>query len=676
MSSRTKNIPKKIRERVADLCEQLERHNRLYYVEAQPEIFDVEFDALLRELQNLEAEYSVLATPDSPTQRVGGEPLDGFETVDHAVPMLSIDNTYTYDELRKFDERVLKGLKEGDAPAYVVELKLDGVAIALRYEKGTLVRAITRGDGVRGDDVTKNVQTIRSVPLKLEGNPPGTLEVRGEVFMRRQELERINELREKEGEAPLANPRNTTAGTLKMLDSKEVAKRRLDIFLYDIAPIEGATLDSHQDTLGRLERYGFSVNPLREVCSSIDAVIAQCDAWEAQRRDLDYETDGLVVKLDNQAQRERLGATSKSPRWVIAYKFPADVARTKLLGISVQVGKSGAITPVAELEPVALAGTTVKRASLYNFEDLERKDLRVGDIVEVQKAGEIIPQILRFVDDEGHENLAAFKPPTECPACGTELQKDPEGVFVRCLNLACPAQVKERLAYYASRGAMDIEGLGPAIIESLVDSGLVKDPSDLYRLKAETLQELDRMAEKSAQNLIDGIGKSRTQSLSRLLNGLGIRHVGGATAEILANHFRTMDALAKATEEELKDIHEVGEIVAATVADFFDTPENQALIERLRNRGLTLEEAQETDGGPKLFEGKTFVVTGKLEEFTRDGMHSLIKKLGGRPSSSVSKKTDFLVAGADAGSKLKKAQELGVAVLTESEFLAKAETTS
>jgi DNA ligase (NAD+) len=676
MSSRTKNIPKKIRDRVADLCEHLERHNRLYYVEAQPEVSDMEFDALLRELQDLEAEYPELATPNSPTQRVGGEPIDGFETVDHAVPMLSIDNTYTYDELRKFDERVRKGLKEGDAPVYVVELKLDGVAIALRYEKGMLVRAVTRGDGVRGDDVTKNVQTIRSVPLKLEGSPPDTLEVRGEVYMRRQELERINELREKEGEAPLANPRNTTAGTLKMLDSKEVAKRRLDIFLYDIASIEGATLDSHQDTLDRLGRYGFPVNPRQEVCASIDAVIAQCDVWDAQRRDLDYETDGLVVKLDNQAQRERLGSTAKSPRWMIAYKFPADVARTKLLGISVQVGKSGAITPVAELEPVALAGTTVKRASLYNFEDLERKDLRVGDIVEVQKAGEIIPQILRYVDDEAHENLAGFEPPKECPACGTELHKDPEGVFVRCLNLACPAQVKERLAYYASRGAMDIEGLGPAIIESLVDGGLVKDPSGLYKLEAKSLQELDRMAEKSAQNLIEGIGKSRTQPLSRLLNGLGIRHVGGATAEVLANHFGDIDSLAKATEEELKDIHEVGDIVAATVADFFDTPENQALIERLRDRGLTLEEPQRADGGPKIFEGKTFVVTGKLEEFTRDGMHSLIKKLGGRPSSSVSKKTDFLVAGAESGSKLKKAHELGVAVLTESEFLAKAETTS
>ncbi|MDP7640085.1 MAG: NAD-dependent DNA ligase LigA, partial [Candidatus Hydrogenedentes bacterium] len=680
MDPHQKSVLEKTRERAADLREQIERHSSLYYVDAQPEISDPDFDALLRELQDIETQYPELATPDSPTQRVGGEPLEGFETVEHAVPMLSIDNTYNYDELRKFDERVRKGLKEGDAPSYVVELKLDGVAIALRYEDGVLTRAVTRGDGAKGDDVTRNVRTIQALPLKLKGNPAGTLEVRGEVFIRRGALRDLNELREAEGEAPFANPRNTAAGTLKTLDPSVASERPLDIFLYDIASIEGVSPKSHQDTLNRLKELGLPVNGLRELCLDIEGVINQCGSEQperehkdlfsptetlcAKRGNLDYETDGLVIKLDDQAQRDRLGATAKSPRWAIAYKFPADVARTKLLGISVQVGKSGAITPVAELDRVALAGTMVKRASLYNFEDLARKDLRVGDTVEVQKAGEIIPQVLRFLPEERPANAEFFEPPTECPDCHTELQKDPEGVFIRCLNLACPAQVKERLAFFAGRGAMDIEGLGPTIIELLVDCGLVKDPSDLYKLEAEPLQELERMAEKSARNLVGSIEKSKAQPLSRLLNGLGIRHIGSVVAELLADHFGTMDALAKATEDDLKDIHEIGETVAATVVGFFETPENRALVGRLRDCGLTLEQPLQADRQPQVFDGKTFVVTGKLEEFTRDGMHSLIKKLGGRPSSSVSKKTDFLVAGAGAGSKYKKAQKLGVTILT------------
>lgn len=667
-------IPKAVSTRAKELREEIERHRRLYYVDASPRIQDIEYDALERELEELEAQYPTLITPDSPTQRVGGEPIKGFETVEHAVPMLSIDNTYKPGKLRAFDERVRKRLKEGDTPAYVVELKLDGVAMSLRYEEGTLARATTRGDGLRGDDVTQNVRTIRSVPLRLNGKPPAVLEARGEVFMRHQELERINRLREAKGEAPLANPRNTTAGTLKMLDSRLVAQRRLDIVVYDLALVEGAEPASHTETLEKLRGYGFPVNPECGYCATIEDVIAFCNEWNAKRNQLDYEIDGMVVKVDSAAHRERLGATSKSPRWAIAYKFPAQVARTKLVAIAVQVGKSGALTPVAEMEPVALAGTTVKRASLYNFDDLKRKDLRVGDTVEIQKAGEIIPQVLRFVPEERPADAQAFPVPERCPVCDTEVHQDPDGVFLRCLNLACPAQAKERLAHYASRKAMDIEGLGPAVIEQLVDRELVLGPSDLYGLAAETLAGLERMGEKSAANLIKAIETSKTRPLHRVLNALGIRHVGGHIAEVLANHYPTMAELMAATAEELEDIHEIGGIVAASVRDFLDTPENRTLVERLRELGLTMR-AQGASGpeGARPFQGKTFVVTGTLQESTRDGIHERIKQLGGRPTSSVSSKTDFLIAGDNAGSKRTKAEELGVEILTEEEFYRRAQ---
>ncbi len=668
------DIPKAVSTRAKELREEIERHNRLYFVQASPEITDIEFDALLRELTLLEAQYPALIIPDSPTQRVGGEPIEGFETVEHAAPMLSIDNTYNADELLAFDKRVRKGLKDGDTPAYVVELKLDGVAMSLRYEEGILARATTRGDGLRGDDVTQNVKTIHTVPLRLNGEPPPVLEARGEVFMRHQELERINRRREAEGEAPLANPRNTTAGTLKMLDSRLVAERRLDMFVYGLALVEGAEPPSHTQTLANLNAYGFPVNPECGQCATIEDVIAFCNEWDSKRNRLDYEIDGMVVKVDSAAHRERLGATSKSPRWAIAYKFPAQVARTKLAAITVQVGKSGALTPVAEMEPVALAGTTVKRASLYNFEDLKRKDIRVGDTVEIQKAGEIIPQVLRFVPEERPNGAQAFPVPERCPICETEVHQDPDGVFLRCLNLACPAQVKERLAHYASRKAMDIEGLGPAVIEQLVDREHVLGPSDLYGLKAETLTGLDRMGDTSSANLVNAIEASKTRPLHRVLNALGIRHVGGHTAEVLANHYPTIAELKAVSAEELEDIHEIGAIVAESVFDFFNTPENRALIERLEQLGLTMRaESASVTQGPRPFEGKTFVVTGTLQESTRDGIHQRIKQLGGRPTSSVSAKTDFLIAGENAGSKRTKAEKLGVQILTEHEFYQRAQ---
>ncbi len=656
--------------RAAHLRHELERHNRLYYMEAESEISDAAFDALLRELEALEEAHPELADPDSPTQRVGGAPIEGFENVRHTVPMLSIDNTYNAGELRAFDERVRKGLPTGESPNYVVELKLDGVAMALRYEQGKFVRAVTRGDGVTGDDVTANVRTIRAVPLALKGQPPAFLEVRGEVFMTRAELERLNRLREKQGEAPYANPRNTTAGTLKQLDPKQVARRKLDMYAYDIVPVEGVDIRSHMDTLSRLKSYGFPVNPHSVLCAHIEEVIAACDSWGTRRFDLEYDTDGMVVKVDSAEHRRRLGATSKSPRWVIAYKFPAQVARTRLNDISIQVGKSGAITPVAELEPVELAGTTVKRASLYNFDDLARKDLRVGDTVEVQKAGEIIPQVLRFVPELRPVNAEPYVVPTHCPICHTEAHKDADGVFLRCVNAACPAQLKERIEYFAGRKAMDIEGLGPAIIEQLVDKELVKDFADLYSLTVEQVAALDRMAEKSAANLIAGIEKSKERPLHCLLNALGIRHVGAQTGDVLAQRFSSMDRLMEADVDELKQVDEVGDVVAGTVRDFFQTHENRNLIRRLREAGVRMEEdpAGNSSDGSRLFEGKTFVVTGKLATFTRDEIHEQIKRLGGHASGSVSAKTDYLVAGEDAGSKLDKATKLGVKVISEAEF--------
>lgn len=665
-------IPQKIREQHASLCAEIERHNRLYYVEAHPEISDFDYDALLRRLIALEEEFPALRTPDSPSQRVGGAPIKGFETVEHTVPMLSIDNTYSEAELREFDARVRRGLG-GEAAAYAVELKIDGVAMSLRYEQGMLARAVTRGDGMRGDDVTQNVRTIRSLPLRLQGRPPASLEVRGEVYMRNEELDRLNQMRETAGEEPYRNPRNTTAGTLKLLDSKQVAERRLDIVLYEIVPTERLGITCHMEALEKLRDWGFPVNPHYKRCAAIDEVISYCESWAEKRHELGYEIDGMVVKVDSFAHRQRLGVTSKAPRWVIAYKFPAQVARTRLLDIKVQVGKSGALTPVAEMEPVKLAGTIVKRATLHNFEDLRKKDVRIGDMVEVQKAGEIIPQVLGYVASERPARAKPFPIPHECPVCHTEVHKDPDGVYLRCLNLACPAQVKERLAHFASRKAMDIEGLGPAVIEQLVDLGLVHGPADLYRLDVETLEGLERMGKKSAANLVAAIEASKSRPLSRLLFALGIRHVGQHIAEVLAMHYGDVYRLMAAPVEQLQDIYDIGAVVAQGVHDFFQTPENRALIDALRSLGLTMTEESAAASGPQPLAGKTFVVTGTLRHYTRDGIHERIKALGGRPTSSVSKNTDYLIAGEDAGSKLAKAQALGVPILTEAEFQALAE---
>ncbi len=696
MSTTRESIPADIQERHARLCDEVERHNRLYYVEAAPEITDIEFDALLNELKELEAQYPELVTPDSPTQRVGGQPLSSFETVEHPVPMRSIDNTYSAAELRAFDERVKRGLPAGEQPTYVTELKIDGVAISVRYEKGRLARAATRGDGFRGDNVTENVRTLRGLPLRLKGDQPEVLEVRGEVYMTHRELERLNELREKAGDVPLANPRNATAGTLKLLDPKLVARRRLEIVFYDVAPLDGLDLTSHWETLERLKSFGLPVSPHSEKCEDIDAVLAVCNRWETERANLAFEIDGMVIKVDSAAQRRRLGSTSKAPRWAIAYKFPAQVARTVVRRIAVQVGKTGVLTPVAEMDPVPLAGTVVRRATLHNFEELAKKDIRVGDTVEIQKAGEIIPQVLRHIPELRPADAEPTPVPTECPVCCSEVHRDPEGVYLRCVNATCPAQLKERLRYYASRGAMDIEGLGPAVIEELVDKKLVRDPADLYDLDPATLAEIRlgpaaandaegeaaeatgrrkvsprRLGEKSAATIREALERSKERPLHCLLNGLGIRHVGEHTAEVLARRYLTVDALMAASREDLERVHEVGGVVAESVHDFFQTDRNRALIEKLRRHGLKMEEPPPARG-PRPFEGKTLVVTGTLSRYTRDEIHERIKDLGGRMASSVSRKTDYLVAGTDAGSKLARAESLGVKVLSEDEFEAMA----
>lgn len=667
MNGKDSSIPPAVLERHKALCAEIERHNRLYYLDAKPEISDFEFDALMRELQEIEARYPQLATPDSPTQRVGGEPLEEFVTVDHVAPMLSIDNTYSPGEVLAFDERVRRSLG-GETPTYVVELKIDGVSISLSYENGMLRRAATRGDGRRGDDVTANVRTIVAIPLKLENDPPRELEVRGEIFMRRAELERLNQLREEQGEPPLANPRNATAGTLKLLDPREVRKRRLSFFAYGTAPLPGMEWPTHWETLQQLARFGLPVSPHAERCLTIDEVLRVCETWRTKRHELDFETDGMVIKVDLTEHRRRLGTTAKAPRWVIAYKFPAEIARTRLVGITVQVGKSGALTPVAELEPVPLAGTIVKRATLHNFDDLARKDLRVGDMVEVQKAGEIIPQVVRYLPEFRAVDANPYVPPAHCPSCNSVVRQDPEGVYLRCLNPACPAQIKGRLRHFASRGAMNIEGLGEELIKKLVDRGLVRDLAGIFELRETDIAGLFKKGEKTAKNLIEAIKRAKDRPLSRLLHGLGIRHVGSRTAEVLARHFGTLDKLAAASCEELQAVPEIGEVVAASIYDFFHTAENRALLEKLRAYGVCLAEPTASAAADLPLAGKTFVVTGTLAGYSREEIHEKIKSLGGRVSSSVSKNTDYVIVGENPGSKLDKARELGVRVLDEAQF--------
>ncbi len=646
---------------------EIERHSDLYYQKAEPEISDFEFDQLLERLKRLEAEHPELITPDSPTQRVGGK-ADSLRPFTHTVALMSLDNSYDLGELRAFTERCEK-LAEGRKLDYVAELKIDGLSVSLHYENGILVTGATRGDGRTGDEVTQNVKTIRNIPLRLRADAPEHAEVRGEVFLSRSQFAKINAELETLDEKRFANPRNCASGTLRMLDSAVVASRRLDMFPYDAFTGNQKMFATHWENFEWCERNGFNVNPNRALCRDFDELAAFVARMETLRDDLDYEIDGVVVKVNSTALQDEFGTTTKAPRWAIAYKYLARQTTTRLLGIRIQVGRTGALTPVAHLEPTLLAGTTVSRASLHNEDEIKRLDLRVGDYVIIEKSGEIIPQVLSVVASKRDGSETEFAFPVTCPVCGFDAVR-PDGEAVRrCTNPECPAKLKARILYFAARKAMDIEGLGEVLVETLVDNQMIRDVADLYALTLEQIAGLDRMAEKSGSNLIEQITASKTRGLQRLLFGIDIRHVGERYAKILANHFRSIDRIAEASVEELDDIHEIGLSVAESVYEWFRDERNIDLIARLKLHGVNTE----TDAGStamldERFVGKTFVLTGKLENYTRDEAAKLIEDRGGRVSSSVSKKTDYVVAGSDAGSKLTKAESLGVSVLDEGGF--------
>jgi DNA ligase (NAD+) len=680
-------LAKKVSEaqQIEKLREEIRRHEELYYVHDSPQISDAEYDALVEQLQKLEQEHPELITPDSPTQRVGGRPAEGFPKVEHRRPMLSLDNSYNIEELRAFDVRCQR-LAEGRKLEYVAELKIDGLSLALHYEDQLLARGVTRGDGRTGEDVTQNARTIRSIPLKLRAEisdlksqisnlkseittevDTSYLEVRGEAFIPRKVFERINAEREDAGEPRFANPRNAAAGTIRQLDPKITASRKLEMFAYDLLAGERKPFATHWHALDWLETAGFRVSPERKLCSSIEEVIEFAGKIEGQRDELDYEIDGLVVKVNSTALQDEFGTTNKAPRWAIAYKYAARQAETQVLKIVVQVGRTGALTPVANLEPVSLAGTTVSRATLHNSDEVERLDIREGDWVLIEKGGDVIPKVLKVIKDRRTGNRKKFRMPAKCPVCGGEISR-PEGEVVsRCIAADCPAQLMGRLLHFASRRAMRIEGLGEALVDQLVASGRVRDAGDLYNLTLDDIAGLDRMAEKSASNLLAQIEASKKRDLSNLIYALGLRHVGDRTATTLARQFGSLEALSKATVEELDDVPEIGLTVAQSVRDWFDDAGNIALCRRLTAGGVTTTIAQGAPTDDSLA-GKLFVLTGTLAGYTRDEARAAIEARGGRVTSSVSKKTDYVVAGEEAGSKLDKAQELGVTVIDEAAF--------
>jgi DNA ligase (NAD+) len=661
--------------RIEELRAEIRRHDRLYYVETQPEIKDEEYDRLYRELVDLEAAHPELVTADSPTQRVGGEASAEFPTVPHRVPMLSLDNTYSEEELREFEGRIVRQVGEGPFD-YVCELKVDGLSMALHYEDGALVRAVTRGDGTRGDDVTANIRAVRAVPMTLAGGPAGALEVRGEVFLPRSRFESINREREEAGEEAYANPRNVAAGTMKNKDPRVVAERGLDIFLYSIAHVDGAAPRTQWDALGQLRDWGLRTNPASRLCRGLDEVLAYVAEWQEGRDALEYQIDGVVVKVDSLALQQELGFTSKFPRWAIAYKYAARQATTIVRDIAVYVGRTGRLTPVAHLDPVPLAGSTVARATLHNEEEVARKDVRVGDTVVIEKGGDVIPKVVRVVEERRPPGTEPWAPPATCPVCGTEAIK-PEGeVDRRCPNASCPAQVEERLKHFAGRHAMDIDGLGDVIVRELLERGLVRDVADLYALTFEQLKPIFAPKAKKdeslgARALLAGIEASKDRELRRLIFGLGIRFVGERAAMLLARHFRSLDAIASATVEEIDDLYEIGPAVAQSVHDWFAQEPNRRLAERLREAGVRTEEAGPAPtAASSSFKGRQFVLTGTLQSMTREQAKAEIEARGGRVTSSVSKKTSYVVAGKDPGSKRDKAVELEVKVLDEDAFAA------
>jgi DNA ligase (NAD+) len=679
------NVPRDAAARIQELRQLIRRHEELYYIQSAPELSDQEFDDLLHELEALEAAHPDLVTPDSPTQRVGGRIAEGFATVEHKVPMLSLDNAYTEEELRAFDERVRKGGGLGDRPVtYVAEMKIDGLSIALTYENGHLVRGATRGDGARGEDVTINVRTIRAIPLMLRDGPPGRIEVRGEVYLPRVAFERINREREQAGEELYANPRNSAAGTMRNLEPGLVAKRGLGAFTYQIVSDE-VLQPTHGETLTAMKQWGLPVEPHWRTCQGVDALVAFCHEWADKRRTLSFDTDGVVIKVDELALRGRLGATAKFPRWATAFKFPAQQANTKLLRIAVNVGRTGAVTPYALLDPVFLAGSTISMATLHNAEDVARKDLRDGDTVVIEKGGDVIPKVVAPVLSLRPPDAKPWVMPTACPVCGSALHRDEEEVVWRCENTSCPARLRRSLEHFASRAAMNIEGLGESLVDQLLVQGLVRDFADLYHLSADTLQDIvvtprepkseravPRKLGKVGRNVAGQIERSKSNDLSRLVYALGIRHVGEKAAATLARYFRTMDRLMDASEEELQTAPEIGPVLAASVRAFAEEPRNRALIGKLKDAGVnTASQMPEPTREPVgRLAGKVFVLTGTLASMTREEATETLERLGARVAGSVSKKTSYVIAGADAGTKLEKAQKLGIETLDEAAFRA------
>ncbi|MGA7907044.1 MAG: NAD-dependent DNA ligase LigA [Candidatus Sulfotelmatobacter sp.] len=668
MPAAAKDLEKKIE----SLREKVRHHEYLYYVQDQPQISDAEFDKLMQQLKDVEAEHPGLITPESPTQRVGGKPREGFVKVPHSSAMLSLDNTYNEEELRAWERRVheLSGRSEVD---YICELKLDGMSLALVYEDGKLARGITRGDGSVGEDVTLNVRTVRSVPLSIpkeklkKAGIPGNFEVRGELLMPLAAFKRMNDERGAKGLSLFANPRNATAGTVRQLESKVTAERRLDYFTYMLLQNGRTYFDRHSKTLEALEAAGFKVNPHRRLVHTMDEVWSFIGQWEGKRDSLPYEIDGIVVKVDRTALQDELGFTGKAPRWAIAYKYAARAGITKLEDIRVQVGRTGKLTPVAELAPVLIGGTMVRNATLHNMDEIERLGVKIGDWVQVERGGDVIPKVAKVIEDKDHpRGHKTFHMPETCPVCGTKVVRTEGEVDYRCVNANCPAKLRETILHFASRGVMNIDGMGDALVAQLTERGLVKNVADIYKLSKKDLLSLERMGDKSAQNILDEIDNSKKLPLERVIYGLGIRFVGERTAQFLAEHFGSMEALEKAGIEELQNVNEVGPRIAESIAEFFSIAANRKLVERLREAGLTLA-GEKKQRGTKLA-GKVFVLTGTLAHFTRDEAKKLIEDAGGKVTGSVSKKTDYVVAGADAGSKLDKAKELGVAVIDEKEM--------
>ncbi len=654
---------------VERLREEIRYHDQKYYVEAAPEISDLEYDKLLTRLRRWETDHPDKITPDSPTQRVGDQPVPHLQEVAHRVPMLSIDNTYSIEELQAYAARTTR-LLEGEPVEWVVELKIDGAAVSVVYEDGRLARAVTRGNGKVGDDITHNVLTMRDVPHRLRGDDvPPVLEVRGEIYIANSDFVTLNERQTSAGLATFANTRNTASGAIRMLDPRVARERYLRLFCHGLGYCEGLRSTTHMEFLEELDGYGLPVTPRVESFATFADAVEHCEQLITELHDLDFEVDGLVIKVNRFSQREQLGSTNKSPRWLVAYKFEKYEAVTTLRKIRVQVGKTGAVTPVAELEPVEIADTIVSRASLHNAEEIERKDVREGDRVVVEKAGKIIPHIVRVEKHERQGDPPPFVFPRACPECGTRLVKDEGGVYIRCPNQTCPAQLKERTRYFASRNAMDIEGLGDKLVDQLVAAGLVRCYGDVYRLRERRneLLQLERMGVKSVDNLLAGIDASRDRGLARLLNALSIRHVGNTVAAILASHFGSMERLQSATAEELAGVDEIGDIIANSVYEYLSSDDGRATIEDLRSCGVSMDAKTRASGSGAL-EGKTLVVTGTLVKFTRDEINELIRQHGGKASSSVSKNTDYLVAGEKAGSKLTKAQQLGIEILDEVGF--------